>query len=63
MNSDLQVGISPTGQCYHVQEIARVWEIDFVSEVFAMSKRFQNLKLSVEETSLLKAIVITFSGE
>ncbi|KAL4225222.1 Nuclear receptor subfamily 1 group D member 1 [Mactra antiquata] len=58
---ELQVVSGPRGKSYHKEELCEVLEEGYVSSLFNFAQSMQEIKLTLEETAILKSIALTFS--
>lgn len=60
---DLEVISGPRGKSYHLDELSDIIEEGFVRSLFNFAQSMQEINLTLEETAVLKCIVLTFSGK
>lgn len=58
MNPVLKVATGYNGACYHIEELSRIWDRDFLEAVFSFSACLQKLNLEDDEIGLIRAIII-----
>ncbi|CAH1787507.1 unnamed protein product [Owenia fusiformis] len=61
MSPELNCLTSLHGRILHVEEIAKVWDREFVEEMLLLGGKFQKMKLEQDEVAVLKAICIMYS--
>ena len=62
MNPELKVATGYNGACYHIEELSRIWDRDFLEAVFSFSACLQKLNLEDDEIGLIRAIIIMSVG-
>ncbi|XP_067655461.1 nuclear receptor subfamily 1 group D member 1-like [Haliotis asinina] len=60
-NPELMVACLPNGKCLHRSEMCRIWDENFIAEMFRFSQTLKKLPLLPDEFVLVKCICVTFA--
>jgi hypothetical protein len=60
--SGYQVATAPWNKEYHIEELGKLYPLEYLDRKVSIMNEFQDIKLSAEETILIKAIILTFPG-
>ena len=63
LNPDLEVFTNIAGKTFHVEELAKVWPLDFLKSVMKYSIKLKNLNLHHHELILMEAIAVMSRGK
>ncbi|XP_060587053.1 uncharacterized protein LOC132742616 isoform X1 [Ruditapes philippinarum] len=58
--SGYQVATAPWNKEYHIDELGKLYPLEYLDRKVSIMNEFQDIKLSAEETILIKAIILTF---
>ena len=62
-NPELEVFTNVAGKVLHVEELAKVWPLDFLKSVMEYSIKLKNLNLHCHELILIRAISLMSRGK
>ena len=60
--SGYYVATVPWDKEYHIEELGKLYPLEFLDQKVTIMNEFQDIKLSAEESILIKSIVLTFPG-
>lgn len=60
LNPELKVATGIMGNCYHISELFKLWNKEFVETLFEFVKKVHALNLSLVDIALIRCIVLTF---
>ncbi|XP_046581992.1 mucin-5AC-like [Haliotis rubra] len=60
-NQDLMVACLPNGKCLHRSEMGRIWDEDFIVDMFRFAQTLKKIPLLPDEFVIVKCICVTFA--